>query len=116
MSLKRYVVTRNLPGVDSFSNDQLKEAAQTSNKALVELKGEVQWVNSFVVADKTYCIYQAKVDLRFLGPACTDRTVWFMEHRIASTERMPLIMERIVLKKLNVSIEGQLKTKLDLDT
>ncbi|EIE21100.1 hypothetical protein COCSUDRAFT_54123 [Coccomyxa subellipsoidea C-169] len=60
MSVKRYVVTRDLPGVDSFSNEQLKEAAQVSNKALDELKGEVQWVNSFVVADKTYCIYQAK--------------------------------------------------------
>ncbi len=66
MSVKRYVVTRDLPGVDSFSNEQLKEAAQVSNKALDELKGEVQWVNSFVVADKTYCIYQAKVIARFL--------------------------------------------------
>ncbi|CAL8469195.1 g8736 [Coccomyxa elongata] len=60
MSLKRYVVTRDLPGVDSFSQSQLKDAATTSNKALDELKGEVVWVNSFVVADKTYCIYQAK--------------------------------------------------------
>lgn len=61
MSLKSYVVTRDLPGVDSFSQSQLKDAATTSNKALDELKGEVVWVNSFVVADKTYCIYQAKV-------------------------------------------------------
>lgn len=61
MSLKRYVVTRDLPGVDSFSQSQLKDAATTSNKALDELKGEVVWVNSFLVADKTYCIYQAKV-------------------------------------------------------
>ena len=71
MSLKRYVVTRDLPGVDSFSQEQLKDAAKVSNKALDELKGEVQWVNSFVVADKTYCIYQAKVmPLFLLGDCC----------------------------------------------
>jgi hypothetical protein len=61
MPLKKFVITRDLPRVDKFSDDQLKEASQTSNKALADLGGEVQWVNSFVVADKTYCVYLAKV-------------------------------------------------------
>lgn len=77
MSLKRYVVTRDLPGVDSFSQEELKDAAKVSNKALDELKGEVQWVNSFVVADKTYCIYQAKVIPCFrteIAACATDRS------------------------------------------
>ncbi|HCU52905.1 MAG TPA: DUF4242 domain-containing protein, partial [Gammaproteobacteria bacterium] len=35
-------------------------AAETSNDALAKLAGKVQWVQSFVVADKTFCIYLAE--------------------------------------------------------
>ena len=59
--LKRYLITRVIPGVNEFTPQQLKEASQTSNAALAELKGDVEWENSFVVHDKTYCVYKAKV-------------------------------------------------------
>ena len=58
--MKRYVIERNLPGVGSLSPAQLKDAAATSNGALAKLNGKVQWEQSFVVADKTYCIYIAE--------------------------------------------------------
>lgn len=59
--LKRYVVTRQLPGVDKLTEEQLRDAAQQSNKAIGQLGGDVVWENSFVLEDKTYCIYKAKV-------------------------------------------------------
>ncbi len=57
--MKRYVIERNIPGVGSLNGQQLKEASATSNAALAELGGKVQWVESYVVDDKTFCFYLA---------------------------------------------------------
>ena len=58
--MKRYVIERNLPGVGSLNAAQLKDAATTSNSALAKLAGKVQWVQSYVADDKTFCVYLAE--------------------------------------------------------
>ncbi len=58
--MKRFVIERDIPQVGSLEREQLKEAAKTSNKALRELGPDIQWVESFVAADKTFCVYLAK--------------------------------------------------------
>jgi hypothetical protein len=58
--MKRYVIERDIPGVGKLSGEQLKAAAATSNAALGKLSGNVQWVQSFVVEDKTFCVYLAE--------------------------------------------------------
>lgn len=58
--MKRYVIERDIPGVGQLDGDQLREAARTSNAALAQLGGRAQWVQSFVVEDKTFCIYLAE--------------------------------------------------------
>jgi hypothetical protein len=58
--MKRYVIERDLPGVGSMNREQLKGAAATSNEALAKLTGKVQWVQSFVADNKTFCIYLAE--------------------------------------------------------
>ena len=57
--MKRYIIERNIDGVGNLNPQQLKEAAKTSNTALAKLHGQAQWVESFVVEDKTFCIYLA---------------------------------------------------------
>ena len=57
--MKRYLIERNIPGVGHLNDQQLKQASSTSNSALEKLAGKVQWVESFVVDDKTFCIYLA---------------------------------------------------------
>ena len=57
--MKRYVIERDLPGVGKMNRDQLKQAATVSNGALAKLSGKAQWVQSYVVDDKTFCIYVA---------------------------------------------------------
>lgn len=57
--MKRYVIERNIPGVGAMTAPQLKDASATSNAALAQLGGRVQWVQSYVVDDKTFCIYLA---------------------------------------------------------
>lgn len=58
--MKRYVIERDIPGVGNLGEDELRAAAGTSNAALAQLGGRAQWVQSFVVDDKTFCIYLAE--------------------------------------------------------
>ena len=58
--MKKYVIERDIPGVDTLNRDQLRGAAATSNGALAELAPKVQWLESYVAKDKTFCIYLAE--------------------------------------------------------
>ena len=58
--LKRYMIERNIPGVGALNRDQLRGAAETSNATLCKLGPAVQWQQSFVTKDKTFCIYLAE--------------------------------------------------------
>jgi hypothetical protein len=58
--VKRFLIERDIPAVGSLEREQLREAAKTSNSALRELGTDIQWIESFVAADKTFCVYLAK--------------------------------------------------------
>ena len=58
--MKRYVIERELPGIGGLNRAQLKDAAATSNGALAKLAGKAQWEHSYVVDNKTFCIYLAE--------------------------------------------------------
>ncbi len=58
--MRKYIIERELPAVGSLDREQLKGAAAKSNAALAELAPDIQWVESFVAADKTFCVYLAK--------------------------------------------------------
>jgi hypothetical protein len=60
MTLNRYIIERDIPDVGSLEREQLADAAAKSNEALAQLAPDVQWVESFVAADKTFCVYLAK--------------------------------------------------------
>ena len=57
--MKRYIIERQIDRVGKLNPQQRKEAAITSNAALSKLGGRAQWVQSYVVDDKTFCIYLA---------------------------------------------------------
>lgn len=60
MTLKKYVIERDIPGIEQATAEALKGAAATSNAALAQLGERAKWLESFVVKDKTYCIYLAE--------------------------------------------------------
>ena len=60
MALRRYIIERDIPKVGSLEREQLRVAAAKSNAALRQLGPDIQWVESFVAADKTFCVYLAK--------------------------------------------------------
>jgi hypothetical protein len=58
--MKKYLIEREIPGVHELNGEQLKGAAATSNEALAKLGPRVQWVQSFVTPDRTFCLYLAE--------------------------------------------------------
>jgi hypothetical protein len=58
--MRKFIIERELPAVGSMARQQLKDAAATSNKALAELAPDIQWVESYVADDKTFCVYLAR--------------------------------------------------------
>jgi Protein of unknown function (DUF4242) len=60
MALRRFIIERDIPAVGSFEREQLRGAAAQSNKVLRELGPDIQWVESYVAGDKTFCVYLAK--------------------------------------------------------
>jgi hypothetical protein len=59
MSLHTYVIEREMPGAGQLSQDELRTAATRSNAVLADMAPRVQWVQSYVTADKIYCVYRA---------------------------------------------------------
>ncbi len=57
---REYIIERDIPAVGSLGRDELEGAAETSNGALGELGPDIRWVESFVAADKIFCVYFAK--------------------------------------------------------
>jgi hypothetical protein len=58
--MKKYVIERNVTGVGKNDQKGLSGVAHQSNTALDKLKPRIQWQESFVTADKTFCIYLAE--------------------------------------------------------
>jgi hypothetical protein len=58
--MKKYVIERDIPGIGHSSPAQLRTGAETSNEALARLAPDVQWIESYVVADRTFCVYLAR--------------------------------------------------------
>ena len=58
--MRKFIIERELPAIGSAERQALREAAQKSNATLKELGPDIQWVESYVAADKTFCVYLAR--------------------------------------------------------
>jgi hypothetical protein len=58
--MKKYLIEREIPGIGESTPAQLRAGAETSNEALARLAPDVQWIESYVVADRTFCVYLAR--------------------------------------------------------
>lgn len=50
--LQKYLIARDIPEAGSLEREQLAVAAAKSNSVLAQLAPDVQWVESYVTADK----------------------------------------------------------------
>lgn len=58
--MRRYIIERDLPAIGSAKREELRQGAAKSNEALAALGPDIQWQESYVAADKTFCVYLAK--------------------------------------------------------
>lgn len=57
--MPKYVIEREIAGVGNSTAEALQAVSQTSCSVLKELGPQIQWIESYVTADKIYCIYIA---------------------------------------------------------
>ena len=67
--MKKYLIEREIPKVGTLEREQLREAAAKSNHVLRQLGPDIQWLESFVAADKLFCVYRAKDEAFIQRPA-----------------------------------------------
>lgn len=57
--MQRFIIEREIPSIGQAGPDDLRAAADKSNGVLADLGPEIQWVESYVTADKIFCVYLA---------------------------------------------------------
>ena len=57
--MPKYVIERDIPGAGNLKAEELHAISQKSCGVLSKMGPQIQWVESFVTADKIYCIYIA---------------------------------------------------------
>ena len=57
--MPKFVIEREIPGAGKMSPADLKTISKKSCGVLSSLGPSVQWIHSYVTADKIYCVYHA---------------------------------------------------------
>lgn len=57
--MPKYIIEREIPQAGNLSAAELQAIAQKSCGVLQEMGPRIQWVQSYVTADKIYCVYIA---------------------------------------------------------
>jgi hypothetical protein len=57
--MPKFLIERNIPGAGALTPEQLTAASQKSCSVLRSIGPEIQWVQSYVTANKLFCIYIA---------------------------------------------------------
>jgi hypothetical protein len=57
--MPKFVIERDIPGAGKMTPSDLKAVSRKSCGVLSSLGPSIQWLHSYVTADKIYCIYHA---------------------------------------------------------
>ena len=57
--MRKFLIERSVPGAGTLSADELTGISRKSVGVLRELGPDVQWVETYVLDDKLYCVYHA---------------------------------------------------------
>jgi hypothetical protein len=58
--MRKFIIEREAPGLGRGTAEQLRAAVHGSNEALGKVGPGIQWQQSYVTADGTYCVYLAE--------------------------------------------------------
>jgi len=57
--MPRYLIERDIPNAGALSPEELRAISQKSRSVLEEMGPQIQWVQSYVTANKVTCVYLA---------------------------------------------------------
>jgi hypothetical protein len=57
--MPKFIIEREIPGAGQLTAAELNAISQTSCGVLRSMGSQIQWLESYVTADKVYCIYLA---------------------------------------------------------
>ena len=57
--MKKFVIEREIPQIGTLNPQQVRDAARKSNAVLAQLGPDIQWQESYITADKMFCVYLA---------------------------------------------------------
>jgi len=57
--MPKYVIEREIPGIGNATPEEVRMISQKSCGVLYNLGPTIQWLHSYVTADKIYCVYIA---------------------------------------------------------
>ena len=60
MTPQRFIIERDVPAVGSLEHEQLRAAVSKSKDVMHQLGPDIQWAQSYVSDDKTFCVYLAR--------------------------------------------------------
>ena len=58
--MKKFVIEREIRNIGALNSQQVRDAAGKSNDVLAQLGPDIQWQESYIAADKMFCVYLAK--------------------------------------------------------
>jgi hypothetical protein len=85
IGMPKFVIEREIPGIGSMTDAQIREIAQKSVGVLHGMGPEIQWLQSYVTGDKLYCVYLAPDEAAVREHA---RRGGFPANRISAVRRM----------------------------
>lgn len=83
--MPKYVIERDIPNAGQLTDAQIKAASINSLKVLHEMGPRIQWLHSYVVNDKIYCVYLAPNEEAILEHA---RRTGLPANRVSAVRRL----------------------------
>jgi hypothetical protein len=83
--MAEFVIEREIPGIGSLSEAEIREVASKSVMILNDMGPQIKWLHSYVTGDKLYCVYVAPDEETVREHA---RRGGFPANRISAVRRM----------------------------
>jgi hypothetical protein len=53
----KFLIERHIPGIHTWGPDEMRAIVRKSNDVIGEIGTQLQWIHSYVLNDKLYCVY-----------------------------------------------------------
>ena len=58
--MKQYIIERFFPGAGKLTDKDLQDIANTSCEILRDMGPGIEWLNTFIMENRMYCVYEAE--------------------------------------------------------